>query len=66
MVHQPPIDWHRLETALRAIFRDYGYSIDQGAESGDIIAAFALSPQGDGDDLNLTTLAKALAEELAP
>ena len=59
-----PLDWRTLESALRTAFHNLGYALDQPSDSGDIIAADALSPDGYANGLNLTTLAKAMAEEI--
>ena len=60
----PPLDWRKIEAALTRLIHDMGYSVDQHSDTGDKIAPFMLSPQADGDDLNLTELAKDLAKEL--
>ena len=63
----PPLDWHRIEHALVAVARAYGYSCDTIEASGDKIARDATSmiPDTDNyDHLNLTEFAKDLAREL--
>ena len=56
-------DWRKIEAALERIVRGWGFELDQHSDSGDIITANAIRFN---NGLNLTELAKALAEELAP
>ena len=62
------LDWHRIEEALCAAIRKYGYHLDESHEVGDKIVREVLidpDPEVDTiDDLNLTEFAKDLAREL--
>ena len=60
----PKPDWKDFEKALGRIVHDLGYALDRNGESGDLIARFMLSPKGDGDDFNLTELARDLEDRL--
>ena len=65
-MHRRPLDWHRVEHALVAVTRAYGYHLDVNIDTGDQFAKDAIMiPDTDNyDDLNLTEFAKDLAREL--
>lgn len=55
----PSLDWRKIESALERVARSWGWSLDRITLSADIIANAQRL-----DDLNLTALAKDLADEL--
>lgn len=58
------LDWRKIETALERISRAYGFDIDR-SPAGDLLAVEVLAHGDTIDDLNLTELAKDLAQELS-
>jgi hypothetical protein len=59
------LDWRKIESALCKVIHDNGYSIIANHEAGDNFALGMVAVHDDGADLNLTELAKDLAQELS-